>query len=44
MKLHAGVLSVEARRDEGGGCRVEREAWSDSVGLLGGRRVGRVAG
>lgn len=43
VKLHGGLLSVEAGRDEGGWRWVEGEARSNSVGLLGRWRIGRVA-
>ena len=43
VKLHA-VVAREAGRDERWGGRVEREAGSDSLGLLGRRGFRRVAG
>lgn len=44
VKLHARLLALEGRGDEGGRSGVEREARRNRLRLLGGRRLGRVAG
>lgn len=44
MKLHARVLSLEARGNEGGRGGVEREAGCNGLWLLSRRGFGRVAG